>query len=55
MFYLIGIIYVIWKVVFYFIMLIDIFFIKIVKCKVDDRIEVIKVIKVDLVRKIKGI
>lgn len=55
MFYLTGITHVIWKVVFHFMMLIDIFSTKTVKCKVDDRTEAIKAIKADPVRKIKAI
>lgn len=49
-FYLTGITHVIWKVVFHFMMLIDIFSTKTVKCKVDDRTEAIKAIKADPVR-----
>lgn len=56
MFYLTGITHVIWKVVFHFMMLIDIFSTKTVKCKADDRTEAIKaIIKADPVRKIKAI
>lgn len=55
MFYLTGITHVIWKVVFHFMMLIDIYSTKTVKCKVDDRTEAIKAIKADPVRNIKGI